>query len=154
RRAMRSEFPDGEWRLVSELADHPNRLLVTATPQGGGSYAEVAHEAIFRRWGKLNQWIAAEREVLAWGSGLQAAHRTWQATPDGSKNDALLMGLPLAQGQSWLAKRADGIPTAVREFIVLSRKVAHRRTRRVQALFGTLAALLLLGVVGWWQQDF
>ena len=29
----RSEFSDEEWRLVSELADHPNRLLVTATPE-------------------------------------------------------------------------------------------------------------------------
>jgi formylglycine-generating enzyme required for sulfatase activity len=154
RRAMRSEFPDGEWRLVSELADHPNRLLVTATPQGGGTYAEVAHEAIFRRWDKLNQWIAAEREFLAWRSGLEAAHRAWQATPDGSKNDALLMGLPLAQAQSWLAKRTDGIPTAVREYIVLSRKVAHRQTRRVLALFGALMVMLVLGGVGWWRQAF
>src|SRR5262249_17649652 len=32
RRALRSEFTDEEWRLVSELAGHPNRLLVTATP--------------------------------------------------------------------------------------------------------------------------
>ena len=33
RRALRSDFSDEEWRLVSELADHPNRLLVTATPR-------------------------------------------------------------------------------------------------------------------------
>src|SRR5262249_17928058 len=64
RRAARSEFTDEEWRLVSELADHPNRLVVTATPEGGETYAEVAHEAIFRRWGKLRDWIAAEREFL------------------------------------------------------------------------------------------
>src|SRR5262249_22297829 len=50
RRAVRSEFTDKEWRLVSELANHPNRLLVTATPEAGETYAEVAHEAIFRRW--------------------------------------------------------------------------------------------------------
>jgi hypothetical protein len=31
RRAARSEFTDEEWRLVNELADHPNRFLVTAT---------------------------------------------------------------------------------------------------------------------------
>ena len=72
RRALRSEFTDEEWRLVSELADHPNRLLVTATPEGGETYAEVAHEAIFRRWGKLRDWIAAEREFLAWRTGLEA----------------------------------------------------------------------------------
>ena len=73
RRALRSEFSDEEWRLVCELADHPNRLLVTATPEGGETYAEVAHEAIFRRWDKLRDWIAAEREFLAWKTGLEAA---------------------------------------------------------------------------------
>jgi hypothetical protein len=41
RRALRSEFTDEEWRPVSELADHPNRLLVTATPEGGETYVEV-----------------------------------------------------------------------------------------------------------------
>src|SRR4029077_3304731 len=62
RRALRSEFTDEQWRLVSELADHPYRLLVTATPEGGETCAEMAHEAIFRRWDKLRNWIAAERE--------------------------------------------------------------------------------------------
>src|SRR5262245_955366 len=72
RLAPLSEFPYEECRLVGELADHPNRLLITATaearavplvpqsaetdskaPQStGDSYAEVAHEAIFRRWEK------------------------------------------------------------------------------------------------------
>src|SRR5258708_5250014 len=66
RRALRSEFSDEEWRLVSELADHPNRLLITATPEGGETYAEGAHEAIFRRWGKRHGWIAAQREFLRW----------------------------------------------------------------------------------------
>src|SRR5262245_2959812 len=92
RRALRSEFSDEEWRLVSELANHPYRLLVTATPEGGGTYAELAHEAIFRRWNKLRDWIAAEREFLAWRTGLEAARRAWQATPTSSKTDALLLG--------------------------------------------------------------
>src|SRR5262249_35887543 len=55
-----------EWRLVSELANRPNRLLVTATTEGGETYAEVAHEALFRHWTKLSDWIASdEREFRA-----------------------------------------------------------------------------------------
>jgi hypothetical protein len=50
RRAPRSQFSDDEWRLVGELADHPNRLVVTAVREGGEAYAEIAHEAVFRRW--------------------------------------------------------------------------------------------------------
>ena len=142
RRAQRSEFTDEEWRLVSELADHPNRLLVTATPEGGETYAEVAHEAIFRRWGKLRDWIAAEREFLAWRTGLEVARRAWQATPHSSKRDALLMGLALAQAQSWLGKRPKDIPEPDREFIVLSRKVARRRRLRGRALIGVFAIVV------------
>ena len=127
RRAWRSEFSDEEWRLVSELADHPNRLLITATPEvtstsavarlagtearnapsTAETYADVAHEAIFRRWDKLRGWIVVEREFLAWRSGLEVARRAWQAAPDQSKRDALLMGLSLRQAQSWLANRAE-----------------------------------------------
>jgi hypothetical protein len=88
RRAFRSEFSEQEWRLVSELADYPYRLLIAAAPEAGETYAEVAHEASFRRWDRLRDWIAAEREFLAWRSGLEAARRAWQATPDASKYDA------------------------------------------------------------------
>ena len=75
RRAARAEFSDQEWQLVSELANYPNRLVVTVTTESGETFAEVAHEAIFKRWDKLRDWIAAEREFLAWRSNLEAAQR-------------------------------------------------------------------------------
>src|SRR5262249_12962995 len=86
RRAPRSDFADEEWRLISELADHPNRLLVTTTLEGADTYAEVAHEAIFRRWGRLRDWITGEREFLIWRSGLENARRAWGMTRNGSKS--------------------------------------------------------------------
>jgi formylglycine-generating enzyme required for sulfatase activity len=157
RRALRSEFSDEEWRLVCELADHPNRLLVTATPEGGQTYAEAAHEAIFRRWGKLRDWIAAEREFLAWRTGLEGARRAWEATSDGSKNDALLMGAALAQAQSWLAKRREDLPVVDRDFIDQSTKresKARRRARRVQALIYVLLVGSIAGLIGWINQSY
>jgi formylglycine-generating enzyme required for sulfatase activity len=147
RRAARAEFSEEEWRLVSELADYPNRLLVTVATETGETYAEVAHEAIFRRWDKLREWIGAEREFLAWRSGLEAARRTWQATPDASKHDALLMGAALTQAQSQYAKRAEDLPKVDREFIALSierERKAQTRARQVQVLI----YVLLVGVIG------
>jgi formylglycine-generating enzyme required for sulfatase activity len=153
RRAARAEFSDEEWQLISELADYPNRLLVTLTTEAGDTYAEVAHEAIFRRWDKLREWIAAERDYLVWRSGLEAARQAWQAAPAGSKNDALLMGLALAQGQNWLAERAVDMPAADREFILQSRKAAQRRRLRVQALVTGVAIgealIIAVGFVFW-----
>src|SRR5262249_4053621 len=152
RRALRSEFTDEEWRLVSELADHPNRLLVTATPEGGETYAEVAHEAIFRRWDKLRNWIAAEREFLAWRSGLETSRRAWQVTPDNAKTGALLMGLPLDKAQSWLAKRKEDLPSVDRDFIGRSAKSENKakaRARRTQTLVYVQLAVIIIGLVGW-----
>jgi formylglycine-generating enzyme required for sulfatase activity len=174
RRAYRSEFSDTEWRLVSELADHPNRLLVTATAEEapmapaatanasgatatGETYAEVAHEAIFRRWDKLREWIAAEREFLAWRSGLEAARRTWEATQAASRPDALLMGAALTQAQKWFAQRVEDLPAPDRDFIAQSiarEQKAQARARFVRASIYGLGAVVILGLVGVIEQEF
>jgi formylglycine-generating enzyme required for sulfatase activity len=147
RRALRSEFSDDEWRLVSELADHPNRLLITAAPETGETYAEVAHEAIFRRWDKLKEWINAEREFLAWRNGLEAARRAWQATPRATKREALLMGAALTQAQNWLAKRAQDLSFFDRNFIVLSN--AQLRARRLRSFVYGLSVAVIAALIGW-----
>jgi formylglycine-generating enzyme required for sulfatase activity len=177
RRESRAEFSDEEWKLVSELAGHPYRLLVTANPESGETYAEVSHEAIFRRWDKLRQWIAEEREFLIWRAGLEAARRAWEMAPEefervisgwreslspeqrlrASKYDALLRGFALAQAEYWLATRSHEISEADRTFIVLS-SVAARRSRLswwlVIALVGVLVAAIVAGAAAWWKQDW
>jgi formylglycine-generating enzyme required for sulfatase activity len=157
RRALRSEFSDEEWRLISDLADHPNRLLITATPEGGEAYAEVAHEAIFRRWGKLRDWISGEREFLIWKSGLENARRAWQSESDGSKHGALLMGLALRNAQSRIASRAQDVSSLDRQFVALSSKAERQRKLRTQVAFGVPALVILVGMIGWlnegWVRD-
>src|SRR5262249_36699329 len=129
-----------------ELADHPNRLLVTATPEGGETYAEVAHVSIFRRWDKLRGWISDEREFLAWKTGVETARRTWQGTPGRTKKEAVLMGLALAQAQHWLVKRPKDIAEAEGKFIVLSRRAARRRRWRGRALIGVWTFAIVIGL--------
>jgi formylglycine-generating enzyme required for sulfatase activity len=151
RRAVRSEFSDEEWRLVSELADHPNRLLVTASPETGEAYAEVAHEAIFRYWEQLQEWIVEQRDFLIWRSGLESDYHAWKGAPQASKADALLMGLNLALAQDWLNKRGEDIPKNEREFISRSSEqaVAERlRQRRLGQRTKQLAALVVVLLVG------
>jgi formylglycine-generating enzyme required for sulfatase activity len=148
RRAWRTEFTDAEWQLVSELAGDPYRLLVIATPEGGETYAEVAHEAIFRRWEKLREWIAAEREFLAWRSSLEAARRAWQATPPAEKHDALLMGSALSTAQNWFTKRKQDLPRPDADFIALSVETQKKvlfHARRVRSLAYLLLAVIIGG---------
>lgn len=156
RSAARSEFSDDEWRLVTELADDPNRLLVTVTREGGASYAEVAHEAIFRRWDKAQNWITMEREFLIWKGALEADRRRWEATDEKLKDGTLLMGLSLAQAQGWLASRSMDLAAADREFIersIAREKKARTRVRRVQIAALLLLASVIAGLVGWINQS-
>ena len=132
RRALRSEFSEADWKLVSKLADEPSRLLMTATPEVAETYAEVAHQAIFRRWDKLREWIAAEREFLAWRGGLDRDRRRWETAPAASREGALLMGLALWQAQSWLEKRGGDLSQALREFVLQSSEVESKRRDAVR----------------------
>jgi formylglycine-generating enzyme required for sulfatase activity len=157
RRAFRSELSVEEWRLVSALADHPNRLLITATPEAGETYAEVAHEAIFRRWDKLRDWIVEEREFLLWKSSLEADRGAWDAVPADAKTDTLLTGFKLAQAQRWLRERAGDLPKPDREFINQSRAQSerlHKRARRGRALIYMLLMGIIIGLVGWINQSY
>ena len=132
RRAPRSEFSDDEWRLVGELADHPNRLVVTAVPEGGGeAYAEIAHETVFRRWDRLREWITEAREFLIWKSAIEADRRSWSAAPARARSGALLAGLKLAQAQAWLRRGAADVERPERDFIAASRRAARRRLARL-----------------------
>jgi hypothetical protein len=72
---------------------------------------------------------------------VESARRAWEAAPDGSKNDALLMGLALANAQSWLAKRADDIPEKDRDFIARSGKAAQRRRTPLQDFHSSCDAI-------------
>jgi formylglycine-generating enzyme required for sulfatase activity len=152
RRAPRSEFSDDEWRLVGELADHPNRLVVTAVREGGEAYAEIAHETVFRRWERLREWIAEAREFLIWKSALEADRRSWSAAPARARSGALLAGLKLAQAQAWLRRRAADVGRPERDFIAASRRAARWRRVRVWAPAPVAVGLLAVVWAGfvWW----
>ena len=92
-----------------------------------------------------------EREFLIWKSGLEADRRAWEAAPEKSKYDALLMGFELAQAQGWLAERAEDLPTADREFIALSvaaRRGGARGHGALQAAIGVLLLGTIAGLLG------
>ncbi|HMN70867.1 MAG TPA: toll/interleukin-1 receptor domain-containing protein [Rhodoblastus sp.] len=158
RRALRTEFSETDWRLVSELADAPNRLIVTAQREGRETWAEVAHEAIFKRWSRLRDWIGARQSFLVWKTGIEGKRREWTAADE--SDDLLLRGAPLVQAQAWLAAQAEDLDQAERDFIARSgaaeaalreREKAEREQRETlqkRLLRGAFAALIALSIVG------
>jgi WD40 repeat protein len=139
RRALRSEFSDTEWQLVGKLADEPYRLLVTALRDGSETHAEVAHEAVFRRWQRLREWVKEQSEFLIWKNHLESDRRRWEKTPEPVRQDSLLTGFPLGQAQHWLETKSAEIADVDQNFIRLSEEHAaseeeHRERLRNDAL--------------------
>jgi formylglycine-generating enzyme required for sulfatase activity len=124
--------------------------------EADGGTVEVAHEALFREWARLKSWLEPERARLEVLRSLQVDALTWD------RNGRDLAFLNHRDKRLGEATEVAGIERYRQrlgqpEFDYLAacqvaERLAHRQTRRVQALVGTLAALLVLGGVGWWKE--
>ncbi len=129
------------------------RLLVVRG-EGEQRLLEVAHEALFRSWGKLRGWLDEDREFLHWRKRLQAAQQQWLGTerdPGG-----LLRGVALARAEQWLDDRPQELQQE-RSFIEDSttlragEQAREVRRRRLMLQGVAVAALicLALAVLAW-----
>lgn len=163
----RDELSDADWQLAQHLADA--RLLVTNRERSGKETVDLAHEALIQHWGRLSDWIDADRAFYLWRRRLQASLRQWEAS--NRDQGALLRGAPLAEAEGWLSGREAELSPAASQFIQASlalrdergRQEEERRQReleqaqtlaetraragkRLRWLSGGLAALFLLAV--------
>src|SRR5262249_55330712 len=88
----------------------------------------------FGVWRRLGVWLVAERDFVVWRSGLESARRQWERSPEETKSDALLMGLPLARASEWVAKRPHHLSATMRAFIGSSVEVEERKQAQARAL--------------------
>lgn len=111
------------WELVTRLADA--RLVVTGRDEHRkAETVEVVHEALIREWGRLQGWMADNRNFRTWQERLRGAMRQWKAT--GKDDGALLRGLPLAEAEEWQGKRLDELGLFEQEFIQRSLDLRER----------------------------
>jgi formylglycine-generating enzyme required for sulfatase activity len=150
-----TSFSDEQHELLSGFDRW--RLMVRKGEADGGT-VEVAHEALFREWARLKNWLEPERTRLEVLRSLQVDAATW----DRNGRDAAFLNhrdkrLGEATAVVGIERYRQRIGQPEFDYVAacqVAEKLAHRRTRRVQALVGTLAALLALGGVTWWKQDF
>jgi WD40 repeat protein len=93
--------PDGrEW-----LERFVNVRLLVARGDDRAQTVEVAHEALFRSWTRLETWLEDESEFLLWRQRLRARLGDWKrAQRHGSE---LLRGAMLAEGKDQLDVESD-----------------------------------------------
>jgi WD40 repeat protein len=153
--ARRSELPAESLRLIDALRDASLLTERVADAQAEGAtdtIVEVTHEALFKAWTVLDQWINDDRSFLLDLERVRQAHDVWTQVIDDAapatsprswigrlrnwlrdalgltsrrgKAAALLRGLLLSRAQAWLQKYPQRFYglASIREFIEASVK--------------------------------
>ena len=109
--------PDSESveSVISRLAG--TRLITTeGEPKTTGEVSvEVAHEALIRGWGRLRQWIDADRIGLRIHRQLTEAAREWETY--GRESSLLYSGTRLAVAREWAEAHRDELNALETEFL-------------------------------------
>jgi WD40 repeat protein len=145
--ARRSELDQARWGAAQQLAR--TRLVVTgwddtAWDNRGDETVEVVHEALIAGWGRLRDWVEADRAFRLWQERVRGALADWERA--GHDPDTLLRGAALPEAERWLEQRPFDISSPERSFIAASRAHQHRGVRRLRAVAAVLGVLLLLAI--------
>jgi energy-coupling factor transporter ATP-binding protein EcfA2 len=108
-RAELDAVDEGLWSIAQRLADR--RLLVTTDIPG----IDIVHEALFRQWRRLADWIEQERDFLRWRQRLEERRREWELA--GRHPDDLLPRTALDEAGRWLATHAAGVDQPQRDYV-------------------------------------
>lgn len=109
------------------------RLLVRrgGTDGEGGALVEVAHEALFRVWPRLAEWLDAERGFIFSKTRIEHHLKDWQSLGNPDDTKGLLSGLILDHARNWIGDdHVDRLTEAEREYITLSVAFETAENRR------------------------
>ena len=104
-----------------------------------GAIIDVAHEALIRYWGRLQELLENNREVIRTERKIQTAAQEWQEK--GKSKDYLLTGLRLGEAEEFSHNESKIVPVSAlaRELIKESREesdriIAQEKERQQQEL--------------------
>jgi len=152
-RASRAELlglDDNPERVQALLDRMAAQRLVTV----GEESVEVAHEALIRRWPRLQEWLESNRERLRRHDELDEAARRWLEL--GRDPGALLRGAPLALAQALAADDQTTLTALEDEYLSASlaaiaaeerARIAARQRIRRGALLALVAGAPIFGAV-------
>jgi hypothetical protein len=153
-----------QWEALTdeqhELLDRFDRwrLVVKKGTESGAGTVEVAHEALFREWNRLKEWLEPERARLEALRVLQVDAAAWKRQ---GRERAFLNHREerLAEADALATHPEFGkqVGNDEREYLVACRsaeRTVRKRARRTQALVAVLVLLLIGAGVGLWKQGW
>ena len=133
---LRAQLGDPDRRLDVVLAAFVDARLLVRSEQGGQTLIEVAHEALIRKWERLQQFLRDDRERLAEVRELE------QWATQYSTYRTLLRGPQLGYGQRLMQKYPDDLSPVITSMIRDSASAMFwLRVRQFAAIVCALAAL-------------
>ncbi len=164
------------WALLEQLASqdrHARLVTMGASQIDGEPTAEIVHDALMRRWGRLRGWLDEDRGFLLWQQKTNAEAAEWRQSRDVSD---LLVGRKLAEAQRWREERPGHDLLLLTDYLTASMQfheqqeeqarlrqlehigaleqvasVAKRRTKHAMlaAVLALLAAIVAILGLGW-----
>jgi WD40 repeat protein len=133
-----ADLPERIHPLIERLVQA--RLLVSRQ-EGAVRVLEVAHEALFRAWGRLAAWLDQDRAFLLWRKRLDQALDFW--VEGGKSRERLLSGALLRESEGQMREHGD--PLSKEERTLISASVAADRLwRRIRNLaVGAVAVVII-----------
>jgi formylglycine-generating enzyme required for sulfatase activity/class 3 adenylate cyclase len=149
-------FNEEQQALLSRFARW--RLVVHKGTEPDGGTVEVAHEALFREWPRLKEWLEPERARLEALRSLQIAASAWarHARDPGfvdHRNQRLADASALSRHDAY-RHRLSMIDLEYLAACHQAERSATSRRRRLAAVLGVLAFGLIAGLVGWLNEAY
>jgi formylglycine-generating enzyme required for sulfatase activity len=150
-----SSFNDEQQELLIKFEQW---RLVVRKGETDGATVEVAHEALFREWTRLKEWLEPERARLEALLSLQATATTWSRHDRNSgfldhRESRLSEASALGQSDAY----RNRLSTLEIDYLAACRvaeRAARSRKRRGQALIYTLLIGIIAGLIGWINQSY
>jgi len=132
------------------------RLVVRKGTEASGGTVEVAHEALFREWTRLKNWLEPERARLEALRSLQLDALTWDRNGRdpaflNHRDKRLAEVMTLTAIESY-RKRLGAVEF---DYVASCRQAEHlgqQQRRRAHALVGVLVVGIIAGTAAWWNQ--
>ena len=140
------------WREQRELIEAfvAARLCVTGRADDGTAVVSVVHEALLRRWPRVQDWVEANQAFLRARARIATAAALWQE--GGQAADLLLpAGRRLEEAARLLADRRAELSAQDVRYIEASQQRWRRRRRRRIATGAALVILLAGAGLGYWE---
>ena len=149
RRAYRDVIPNAQWNISQEWSTPELRILVSGYDAASKrEVVEVAHEAIFDNWNRLDRWLREDLEFILWRERTRVAKAQWKRTRE--DEGALLKGVTLAEALGWYRRRAadcEDLKRYIEESTTATdaeQERGQRRRRRLRLSYGVGAFILFL----------